>query len=218
LSECSIMDLTWKFFFLVLLASGRRRSDVHAIDVSRVEFDNNRSVTLYPARDFLPRRAVAEGSSAFSPINIPSLIGMVGRDEPDSCLCPVRALREYISRTEPHRGGRKRLFISTQMNRRSDITTQTLSTWVKMLIQQVYNKAEVDALRLYKVSAHQVRRISVSLASTFNVSLEAWVRSGMWTNASTFTNFYLSNASATMLQAKIFKLGPLIAAQSVVNQ
>ena len=112
LTEITLQRLTLKTFFLVLLASGRRRSDVHALDVSRVEFnDHDGSVTLYPARDFLPKtKAATEGSAAFSPIIIPSLTDMVGQNEPDACLCPVRALSEYLSRTKAHRRGRNRVF------------------------------------------------------------------------------------------------------------
>jgi hypothetical protein len=130
----------------------------------------------------------------------------------------VRALREYISRTSEIRKGRMRLFISIQPNRSTDISNQTLSKWVRVLVQQVYKTANVDALRTFKVSAHQVRHISMSLASAFNVSLEQIVRAGMWTNTSTFTSFYLSGATSSVLQAKRFKLGPLIIAQSAVNK
>ena len=219
LDKISMQLLSFKTFFLVLLASGRRRSDVHALDVSRVEFDQNDGfVILYPSRSFLPKtRAATEGSAAFSPIKIQSLKAFVGINEPDSCLCPVRAVREYISRTREVRRGRNQLFISVQPNRSSDISTQTLSHWVKGLIQQVYKTADIDALRTYKVSAHQVRHISMSLASAYNVGLETIVRSGMWTNPSTFTNFYLSGAASSVLQAERFRLGPLIIAQSVVN-
>ena len=114
--------------FLVLLASGRRRSDVHALEVARVEFDDqDGSVILYPARSFLPKtRTAAEGSKAFSPIKLPSLRAFVGTNEPDSCLCPVRALREYSTPTASIRRGRNRLFVSIQPNRISDISGQTV--------------------------------------------------------------------------------------------
>ena len=219
LDTCPLKLLSYKTLFLLLLASGRRRSDIHALDVDRVEFDaRDSSVTLYPDRSFLPKtRAAAEGAHAFSPIRIPALTDLVGPEEPDATLCPVRMLRVYLDRTSAFRRGRRRLFISFQPNRESEISIQTLSIWVKDLIQHVYQTADIDALRLYKVTAHQVRHISMSLASAYNVSLEAVVRSGMWTNSSTFTNHYLADARSTTRQVDRFRLGPLIAAQSVVN-
>ena len=43
------------------MASGRRRSEVHALDVTRVEFDDqDGSVILYPARFFLIKTRTAE--------------------------------------------------------------------------------------------------------------------------------------------------------------
>ena len=87
LDNISLRLLSYKTCFLLLLASGRRRSDVHALDVSRVEFDcGDGSMTLYPARSFLPKtKAATEGSSAFSPIRIQPLQALVGPNEPD-CL------------------------------------------------------------------------------------------------------------------------------------
>ena len=129
LDKRSIQLLTYKTFFLVLRASGRRRSDVHALDISRVEFDrNDESVSLYPSRSLLAKtRAVTEGSAAFAPIKIQSLKAFVGINEPDSCLCPVRALREDISRTREFRKGRNRLFISVQPKRSSTLVGHWLA-------------------------------------------------------------------------------------------
>ena len=204
LQHCPLKLLTWKVFFLVLLASARRRSDVHAIDVARMEFTPEGSVILYPVWHFLPKtRAAMEGHEAFSPIVLPALGPLVGPREPDALLCPVWALN--------------RLFLSYQTNRSTDITRQTMSGWVKCLVQYIYKFAGVDARRAYRVSAHQVRHIGVSLSSAFNVSLESIIRAGMWNNHSTFTHHYLSNASTEMAQARGFRLGPLVSAQAVVN-
>lgn len=218
MEHCSVKLLTLKTFFLLLLASARRRSDVHAIDVDRTEFRADGAVVLFPSRDFVPKtRAAMEGHEAFSPIVLPPLGPAVGTAEPDALLCPVRALRIYLERTRPFRQGRKRLFISYQTGRTSDITRQTLSGWVKCLVQYTYKFAGVDARRLYRISAHQVRHIGVSLASATNVNLETLVRAGMWSNSTTFTNFYLSNATTVIQQSGRFRLGPLVAAQAVVG-
>ena len=73
-SQSSLKHLTLKTFFLLLLASGRRRSDIYALDISRIYYKEDGSAVLYPDRAFLPKtRAAIEGNSAFTPITIPSL-------------------------------------------------------------------------------------------------------------------------------------------------
>jgi integrase len=217
LEQVSLKRLTLKTFFLILLASGRRTSDVGAIDVSRISFKRDRSVTMYPAREFVPKtRAAKEGGTAFAPIVLPSLDNFVGEGEPDSLLCPVRALRSYLKRTEPFRNKRNRLFLSYQRERRTDVTLATLSLWVKMVVKLAYSESGANDQMLYKVTAHQLRHVSMSLASRVNAPLEVLIQAGMWTNATTFHNFYLADASEASAQSGRFRLGPLVAAQSIV--
>ena len=217
LEGISLKRLTLKVFFLVLLASGARRSDVSAIDLSRMSYTADGAMRLYPAREFVPKtRAAAEGNKAFAPIVIPPLVGFVGANEPDSCLCPVRAVRIYVSRTNSFRRGRQRLFLSYQRNRVSDITNFTLSMWVKVLVKSVYLESGAADLATHRISAHQVRHLSMSLASRGNIPLEAIIRAGMWTNPTTFLAFYLSSTSEMSAQCRRFRLGPLVVAQSIV--
>ena len=217
LKDVSILRLTLKTFFLVLLASGRRRSDVGAIDVSRIAFTSDGAMTLYPGREFVPKtRAAMEGNVAFSPINIPNLTNYVGREEPDALLCPVRAVRIYLDRTRGFRGDRKKLFISYQRGRKSEISTATLSIWIKYLVRSVYTESGALDRVTYKISAHQLRHISMSLSSRCNIPLESLVKAGMWSNPTTFLGFYLSDATETLAQTGRFRLGPIVSAQSVI--
>lgn len=214
LQDLNIRRLTLKTFFLLLFASGRRRSDLGAIDVTRTAFRSDGSLVLYPERGFLPKtRAATEGEKAFSPIVIPSLSSLVGSQEQDACLCPVRVVRQYITCSNTYRRGRHRLFLSFQRQRSSNITNQTLSLWVKLLVRAVYAESGAESRDIYRISAHQVRHISMSLASHVGAPLESLVRAGMWTNPNTFISHYLSEATELVAQTGRFRLGPLVSAQ-----
>lgn len=218
LGEVSLQRLTLKTFFLVLLASGRRRSDLHAIDLRRVAFATDGSVTLLPALEFVPKtRAAMEGNKAFSPISIPPLAPFVGANEPDSLICPVRAIKMYIKRSRSFRRGRNRLFMSYQRNRSSDISVTTLSNWVKYLVKCVYQESNVVDQVRYKITAHQLRHVAMSLACRGSVPMETLIRAGMWTKPTSFLSFYLADASEALAQSKRFRLGPIAVSQSVVR-
>ena len=217
LEEASLKDLTLKTCFLLLLASGRRRSDVHAIDVSRTVTRSDGTLLLYPSRDFVPKtRAAREGESHFSPITLISLSRDLDLDDPDRYLCPVRSLRYYTDRVKHLRGNRNRLFISCQLNRKTDISVNSITVWVKKVVAQIYANASPDLCRLFKVTPHQLRHVSVSIASSKNCPLEDILSAGMWTNANTFLAHYLHNVETILTSEGASRLGPLVMAQSRV--
>ena len=94
LSLASFKFLTWKCCFLLALASGRRRSEIHALSIAdsclRFSADNS-SVTLLTDPSFLAKNQLSDKGSG--PIVIPALPKSLGNQD----LCPVRTLQKYIS-------------------------------------------------------------------------------------------------------------------------
>ena len=112
LEQASLTFLTWKTVFLLTLASAKRRSEIHALSVEdgHIRFNAaDGSVTLLCQSGFLAKTQLP--SVAPTAFTIPSLARTCGQDDPDRLLCPVRALRFYLSRVKSLRGRRKRLFI-----------------------------------------------------------------------------------------------------------
>ena len=89
MSSCSLKCLTKKTIFLIALASGRRRSEIHALSASSgsVNFSVDR-VKLHFIPGFLAKNQVP--SVAGIPLEIPSLSRDKGRS--GTLLCPVCAL------------------------------------------------------------------------------------------------------------------------------
>ena len=111
IQDFSDKRLTLETFFLLLLASVRRRGD-------RCVRDRLSPRWLYdfsPERGYLPKTRVATaGERAFSPFVIPDLSTFGGAGETDVSLCPVRAVRLYVTRSNNYRHDRLRLFLSFQ--------------------------------------------------------------------------------------------------------
>ena len=96
LPSCSIRDLTRKVLFLVSLATARRMGGLQAV-CAGVSFSGEDVYLSY----LLEFRAKSESASRPLPHSFPvlSFFDFVG-DLPDELLlCPVRALRHYLSRT-----------------------------------------------------------------------------------------------------------------------
>ena len=66
-----------------------------------------------------------------------------------------------------------------------------------------------------QVRAHDVRAMAASLAFKGGVSLEQVLSSFYWRAHNTFTNFYVKDICWE--NDNIFKLGPIVSAQHVVN-
>ena len=115
MKDTDLKHLTLKAAFLLALASGKRRSEIHAWVANKVSnLGQWEKVALFPSSDFIAKNQLArEGSQSVSPVTIPALTTIVDRQfKEDRSLCPVRALRFYLDRTKDLRGSRSLLFIS----------------------------------------------------------------------------------------------------------
>ena len=106
MKDTDLKQLTLKTAFLLALASGKCRSEIHAWVANKVSYLGKwEKVALFPS-DFIAKNQLArECSQSVSPVTIPALTTIVDRQfKEDRTLCPVRALRYYLDRTKDLRG------------------------------------------------------------------------------------------------------------------
>ena len=209
--------LTWKTAFLVLLASGARRGEVHSFDFKKVRHASRwSSVTLEPHASFVSKTQIrSAGASSFSAVKIPALGPSLDPClEEDRGLCPVRAIKIYLDRTQDLREDRHLLFVSYKAGHKGDIHKNTISSWIRKLLHWVYSSAPEDAIKLSSARTHEVRALASSMAFRGSMELEEVLKACTWKSANTFATHYLRDVSS--VQDDLHSLGPLVAAQSVV--
>ena len=99
MKNTDLKHLTLKTAFLLALASGKRRSEIHAWVANKVSnLGQWEKVALFPSSDFIAKNQLErEGSQSVSPVTIPALTTIVDRQfKEDRTLCPVQALRCYL--------------------------------------------------------------------------------------------------------------------------
>jgi hypothetical protein len=171
--------------------------------------------------DFFPKTHMGtKGCTALDPLVIPALSDYVAPTmTEDKLLCPVRALKWYLKRTEKHREGKRRFLIAYKQGYKQDIAAPTVSRWIKEVVIRAYRKATPDAKQIYYPDtvphAHQLRGIAASWAVAHRVSMDEILRACSWKSSTTFTSFYLRDM--TLVSNNLSKLGPLVAAQNVVG-
>ena len=219
MKDSDLKHLTLKTAFLLALASGKRRSEIHAWVASKVaNLGQWEKVVLFPSSDFIAKNQLArEGSQSVSPVTIPALTTIVDRQfKEDRTLCPVRALRFYLDRTKDLRGSRSLLFISFKKGHTSDIRPATLSSWLKQTILLCYKQADKQALDLVQVKAHDIRAFAASKGFYGGVSVDQIMQACHWKAHNTFTNFYLKDLTWSDTDNNMY-LGPVVAAQQVLD-
>ena len=103
MKDTVLKHYTVKTAFLLALASGKRRSEIHAWVANKVpNLGQWEKVSLFPSSDFIAKNQLArEDSQSVSPVTIPVLTTIVDSQfKEDRTLCLVRALRYYLDRTK----------------------------------------------------------------------------------------------------------------------
>ena len=123
--EVDLRFLYYKCCFLLALASGRRRSEIHAFSVSDscLRFNRNKSsVTLLTDPCFLGKNQIPDRGA--EPVIIPAL----PEDASSRLSCPIRILSIYLDRTKNSRPAKNtRLFLLLKKGI-SDISAKTISS------------------------------------------------------------------------------------------
>ena len=214
LDDVPLETLTIKTVFLVGMATAARVSEIHAIDSTRVSFDDGATgvAHLGLALDFVAKnQGLNEEARVFHVAPLRS-----HQDAPhpgEASLCPVRALRCYLRRTQASRGQRKRLFLPLG-NKPGEITKNSISYWLKAAILRAYDAAGLPAPTWAR--PHELRAVAASMALHSNISVQNIVQGCFWAGDSTFAAHYLRDMSVEDVEG-LKSFGPLVLAQQIVN-
>lgn len=214
--------LTMKTAFLVALASGRRASEI--INLSGLPKDVSHSpdgtITLRFRPDFLAKNQKPGEQSPV--ISIPPLSKLLEAGHEDMCNCPVRALKVYRKCSKPYRSeAQKALFLSLNKALNRDITSATLSRWIKSIIIEAYrslrdksNQWHKAVFPLTKARSHEVRAWATSVAAK-STPISEILRAAYWRSHSVFTKHYLRH-TALGSEDDTWHLPAMVAAQTTI--
>lgn len=217
IKKASLDLITKKTLFLLALATGARRGELLALRRGKfVQFTEGfEEVLLYPDPIFIPK--TKRGVSSTKPIVVRSFKNLVGIDSVDRFLCPIRALKVYLHKSNKPSilRERKKLFLPLNKTSNQEITTVGIKNLLLSAIQEAYRAVDPKLGSNFDLRVHDLRMLSHSLAKASGVSIENILTSGRWKSKSTFTNFYLK--SLAVYAENIFSLGPISVAGSVVQ-
>jgi len=215
LEEAPIDALTKKTIFLLAFATAARVSEIHALDFTQVQFDRGDTGAVHLG---LLMNFVAKNQRPGQPprrFTIGSINNILGpEDREDRTLCPVRALKRYIAVTRYSNRPTKRLFISCRPERTKDITKNTIAFWIRATILDAYKTSGKPPPSSQR--PHELRALAATMAMHLNIPVMEIMKGCFWAGESTFSSYYLRDLSVEDVEG-IKHLGPLVAAQSIIN-
>ncbi|XP_071477298.1 uncharacterized protein [Diadema antillarum] len=191
LAEASLRDLTIKTVFLLAIASGQRRSALHALSTLQGHIRWERAgVRLIPSPSYVAKNQTAASSPVEIFIQPLAAHSSVAEDK---VWCPVRALKYYCARTKDRRSG-DQLFVVTK-EPFSAASKDTISKWIVAAIKAAGSEALSPGVA---PRAHDTRGISASWALFAGVSVEEIQRAAYWRSPNSFISFYLRDVPAAV--------------------
>ena len=155
-----------------------------------------------------------QGQGTFKDVTIPALpsdTGMTGEGLP---LCPVHTLRVYKDVSDKYRSaGQKRLIISFVQSRVKDISAQSVSNYLKWLVEQAYTASAdaPDLCRQFNMTPHDARGVATSLKACSKVTMTELLKAGTWASMDTFLKLYVKEFTRNQL-TQLYELGPFVVA------
>lgn len=187
MASASLFNVTCKTAFLLAIASGQRRSILHALSTApgHIRWERD-GVRLTPRPDFVAKNQTE--SSRPVEIVIRPLTAFSSVDD-DKLWCPVRALKWYLGRTKGHRR-HEQLFLTCK-EPYSPASRDSVSRWLVSAI-----KAAGSDVLPTNPHAHDTRGISASWALFAGVPQEDILKAAYWSSPNSFIAYYLRDIPA----------------------
>lgn len=119
---------------------------------------------------------LAKNESSSSPwphsFAIKSLSEIVGPNEEERVLCPMRALRFYLYRTKKIHGPSNVSWCSVK-NPSRPLSKNALAFFLRDLISEAHSSVEGGVFPLCKMRAHEIRAVATLLVFKCNLSLSS---------------------------------------------
>ena len=153
----------------------------------------------------------AKTESAVNPLPrsfcVRSLNSFVGNLPDELLLCPVRALRAYLSRTSSVMPRPRTLFVSPRSTSRS-LSKNALSFFLRDVISRAYSSSSSSSAVSAPSSAlaHSVRGVATSWAFARNASLSSVLAAASWSSSTVFTSSIFLTSSFLHLKVLVWDL------------
>ena len=161
--------LTRKAIFLVSLATAKRVGEIQGIN--HLIADTQEGMLLAYLDNFFPKTDRAD-TPLPREFPLKALTPIVGWEDEERLLCPVRALKYYLRKTEEVDPRPRNLFLSCK-DRRRPMSKNAISFFLRETIQHAHRTQPQGTYPRGDVRAHSIRGVATSMNFMKNRSFAA---------------------------------------------
>lgn len=196
MKTASLQAISWKTAFLLALATAKRRSELRAFSYRVLHSEHWGSITLRPLPEFVAKtEVIGRPETRLQEVTLQGLASFAGDLMEERTLCPVRAVKIYLPRTQDIRSGRQELFVPYKEGAKQSISPATISSWIQKAIKLAYEDASPEESSMGQVRAHDLRAMAASWNLHCSIPLHDILRAAQWRCQTTFTSFYMQDMS-----------------------
>ena len=192
---------TMKVSFLLALAMTKRVGELQALSCRVASHGPDISLAYLP--EFVAKTK-SERNPLLRSFLVKSLEDFVGDLPEERLLCPIQAVRTYLSLTSSISPRPRSLLVSPRRPSRS-LSKNTLSFFIRQVILDA-GAVEKGAL---PPCAHSIRAVTTSAAFLRNWSISQVLEALTWRSNTVFTSFYFRDISYSL--DSCHSLGPFVA-------
>ena len=182
---------TAKVTFLLALATGERRSGLHAFShEASVNMTVPPRLVLKYVEGFVPKAwFLKKNRATLTDVEVPCV-----DDAATEQICPVHTTIRYLELVREHRSpAQTSLLIPHALTNRNNLAIQAVPRYIVRLVKWAYAYFGLEIPK--HVRGHDTRGFAASLAALTGVSLPDVLRAGDWSSASTFLRHYFKRFS-----------------------
>ncbi len=175
-----------KTLLLLALASIKRVGDLHAfsVDDSCLQF----GPAEFPDNPEAPGPAMCPRFPLLNQVVSLQALPPEEADPALALLCPVRALRHYVDRTQSFRTSDQLFVCHGDRQKGNAVSKQRMAHWIVDAITLAYQAQGVPCP--FRLRAHSKRSVASSWALARGASLTDICRAAGWATPNTFARFY----------------------------
>ena len=204
--------LTAKTTFLLALATGERRSGLHAL-AADVELEHNTppTLTLRFVDEFVPKSwFVRKNKVRLEPIVLPCV-----DDATCEAICPVHTVLRYLNIVKSSRTrAQTSLLIPHAPTNHNNLSLHAVPRYIIKLVNWAYTVSGASIPS--GVKGHDTRGLAASLAALTGASLPDVLTSGNWASANTFLRHYFHKFSPDAVRS-ITKINSFVAGKKLIS-
>jgi hypothetical protein len=203
---------TAKTTFLLALATGERRSGLHAISCNtRLEDSTPARLHLQFVEGFVPKAWFLKANRvSLAPIELPCV-----NEASCETICPVHVTLRYLELVKSNRSREQTsLLVPHTLDKTNNISVHAIPRYVVKLVRWCYETQGEQSVP--RIRGHDTRKVAASLAALSGVALDKILVAGNWASASTFLKHYFKTLAPRIVRS-LAHVPAVIASTSLIT-